>query len=98
MIVILEYVKKIFFSFFIGIHNYCHWNKSLRDDFQVFQWFLASVIVNLYAVFYCQEKICYPLWQIEKIVIKADGKSLNVVFLLLNYMVFLFVCLFIVFW
>ena len=34
----------------------------------------------------------------EKIVIKADGKSLNVVFLLLNYMVFLFACLFIVFW
>lgn len=34
----------------------------------------------------------------EKIVIKADGKSLNVVFMLLNYMVFLFACLFIVFW
>ena len=34
----------------------------------------------------------------EKIVIEADGKSLNVVFLLLNYMVFLFACLFIVFW
>lgn len=61
--------------------------------FKFFNGFLASAIVNLYAIFYCQEKICYPLWWIEKIVIKADGKSLNVVFLLLSYMVFLFVCL-----
>lgn len=60
----------------MGLHHSYHWNKSLIDDFQVFHWFLASAIIKLDAIFYCGEKIRYPLWRIEKFVIKANGKSI----------------------